>query len=242
MQKEWVCIIPARLASKRFPRKPLALINGIAMLVRVCNHAAKSHHVKRVVVAAYDQEIADFCGTNGIEAILVDPKCKNGSEAVADAARLIDDEWIFEMQGDQPLVTPDVIDSFLQRAMKLISTNANIDVVIPYASATDEQIQALEVLKVVKTASDRLIFQTRQPIRTGYRTLGLYVWKRDALMRFANLPVSDIEQAEDSHPIRLYVNDFYVQGLPIQSDNWVEVDREYQIHEVEQIVKEKGMI
>ena len=88
----------------------------------------------------------------------------------------------------------------------------------------------------------RIVFQTRHPIETGFRTLGLYMWKRDALYSFANTAVSHIEKVEDSHPIRLYVNDVYVQGVHIKDSSWVEVDRPEHITQVEQIMSEKGII
>ena len=140
------------------------------------------------------------------------------------------------------MVTPGIIDSFIERASAEIEKNSAIDAVIPFAPAGEKERKSLDVLKVVVTASNRLLFQTRQPIKTGYRTLGLYLWRRSALLRFAELPVSDIEQEETSHPIRLYVNDFYVQGLLIEGDTWIEVDREDQLREVEKLIGEKEIV
>ena len=100
-------------------------------------------------------------------------------------------------------------------------------------------MQSPDVLKVVVTAKEKLVFQSRHPLETGFRTLGLYLWKRESLLRFADLPVSKIEKIEDSHPIRLYVNDFNVQGLLLDKTDWVEVDREEHIAQVEELLKKK---
>ena len=238
----YTCIIPARYKSSRFEGKPLVSIHGKPMIAWVAAHAQAAERVARAIVATDDDRIEAAATEAGCEVVRTSPECPNGSARVAEVAEGLSEEWVFEMQGDQPLVTPDIIDDFLERAEALVQKNPDIDVVIPYAPATPEHTVSPDVLKVVKTESDRLVFQTRQPIETGWRTLGLYLWKKEALERFAKLPVSDIERAEDSHPIRLYVNDFYVQGLLIDSSNWVEVDRESQIADVETIMQERKLV
>lgn len=240
--EKFVCVIPARYKSSRFEGKPLADIHGKPMILWVAEHAAKADLISRLVVATDDERIHDAVTKAGFEAVYTREDCPNGSERVAEVAEKLDDEWVFEMQGDQPMVTPDVINNFINRAVAEVEKNKDIDVVIPFAPADEANTESPDVLKVVVTASNRLVFQTRQPIQTGYRTLGLYLWKREALLRYAKLPVSGIEKAEDSHPIRLYVNDFYVQGLLIEDTSWVEVDRPHQIEEVEKLMEEKGIV
>lgn len=217
------------------------MIHGKPMVSWVAENASGASTVSRLIIATDDNRIMETVKNLGYEAVDTGD-CPNGSARVAEVAKNINEEWVFEMQGDQPMVTSEIIDDFISRAWEAIEKNPNIDVVIPYAPATKEHTNSLDVLKVVKTDNDRLVFQTRQPIQTGWRTLGLYMWERTALLKFSELPVSDIEKAEDSHPIRLYVNDFYVQGLLIEDTSWVEVDREYQIAEVETLMKEKGLV
>lgn len=237
MNPKFTCVIPARYKSSRFPGKPLTMILDKPMIIWVIEHATQARFVDEVIVATDDDKIEEVATKAGAKVVRTSQDCPNGSARVAEVATKLPDAWVFEMQGDQPLVTPDIIDDFLERAWETVRNNSDIDVVIPYAPTNKEHTNSLDVLKVVKTESDRLIFQTRQPIQTGWRTLGLYLWQKDSLERFASLPVSNIEKGEDSHPIRLYVNDFYVQGLLIDSSNWVEVDREHQIAEVEEIMR-----
>ena len=239
--KKFTCIIPSRYKSTRFEGKSLALIHGKPMVLWVAEHANKASRISESIVATDDDRIIKVVGDAGYEAVETGD-WPNGSARVAEVAKDIDDEWIFEMQGDQPMVTPEVIDDFITRAWEAVEKNPEIDVVIPYAHATEEHTQSQDVLNVVKTESDRLVFQTRHPVCTGWRTLGLYLWKKEALLKFAELPPSNIEHAEDSHPIRLYINDFYVRGLLIEDTSWVEVDREPQIAEVETLMKEKGIV
>lgn len=236
-----VCIIPSRYKSSRFEGKSLFPILGKPMVQWVAEHAKEASLVSRVIVATDDERIKEVVQSAGQEAVMT-PDCPNGSARVAYVSKDINEEWIFEMQGDQPLVTPGIIDNFIKHSLSAIEKNSAIDVVIPYASVGEMETNSPDILKVVKTEKDRLVFQTRLPIHTGWRTLGLYVWKRSALLRFAELPVSRIERAEDSHPIRLYINDFYVHGLPLEGDTWIEVDRESQVSEVERLMREGRIV
>jgi len=242
MNKKYTCIIPSRFESSRFPGKPLAFICGKEMLSWVYEHACRASMVEDVIIAVYDDTLLDFCNEKGYKVYKVDERVRNGSEAVADCARRLDLEYVFEMQGDQPLVTPEIIDDFLIKASAIVGSDPQVDVVHPFTKATKEHIESPDVLKVVKTKNDRLIFQSRHPLMTGYRTLGLYLWKKTSLVSFLDAPVSDIEKAEDSHPIRLYIEDMFVQGVPLESDYWVEVDRPHQIGEVESLMKRGGII
>jgi len=237
--EKFTCIIPARYESVRFRGKPLANISGKSMICHVYDNACKSSFFDDVIVATDDEKIFEHCSDHNINYVCTSKDCPNGSERVAEVAGNIDAEYIFEMQGDQPLVTKEVIDDFIARSIAELKKNPDIDVVIPYAEVTEDQTNSIDVLKVVVDADNRLIFQTRQPIQTGYRTLGLYLWKKEALLKFASLPVSNIEEVESSHPIRLYMNGFFVQGVELEGVDWVEVDREHQVKEVEEILNKK---
>ena len=242
MLKPVTCIIAARYRSSRFEGKPLEMIHGKPMILWVAEHAEKAQTVGDVMVATDDGRIHDVVTQAGYKAMYTSEDCPNGSARVAEAAENVSDEWIFEMQGDQPLVTPEIIDSFVTSSFGLIEKKPEIDVVIPFAETTPTQTVSPDILKAVVTSSNRIVFQTRHPIETGFRTLGLYIWKRAVLYQFANMEVSHLEKIEDSHPIRLYINDVYVQGVHIKDSAWVEVDRPEHIAEVEQIMSEKGMV
>ena len=237
--EKFTCIIPARYKSVRFLGKPLVDISGKSMICRVYDNACESKFFNEVIVATDDEKIFKHCSDHDINYVCTSKDCPNGSERVAEVAAGIDAEYIFEMQGDQPLATKEVINDFITRAIFKLKENSEIDVVIPYAKATKEQENSIDVLKVVVDSNERLLFQTRQPIQTGYRTLGLYLWKKEALLRFAKLPISNIEEVESSHPIRLYMNGFFVQGVELEGVDWVEVDREHQVKEVEKILEKK---
>jgi 3-deoxy-manno-octulosonate cytidylyltransferase (CMP-KDO synthetase) len=230
------CIIPVRFGSSRFPGKPLAEINGKAMLTHVWDNANKAEMLDEVIVAAYDQETEDFCKKEGMRCIRTSPSVKNGGEAVADVAKSIDAPYIFELQGDQPLVGPDVIDNFLKKGREHIIKNPSIDIVQPFAEADEEETNSVDVVKVAISKSHKMLLISREPIKSGYRTLGLYIWRKPTLLDFPKMLVTEYEKAETCHLLRFFLNDLYVQGILLDGKDWVEVDQPEHIKQVEALL------
>ena len=106
-------LIPARLASTRLPRKPLADIGGVPMVVRVARRAALSQ-ARRVVVAADHAEIVSACTAHGVAAVLTRDTHVSGSDRLAEACTLLGldgDSVVVNVQGDEPLIDPALIDA-----------------------------------------------------------------------------------------------------------------------------------
>ncbi|MGZ5277583.1 MAG: cytidylyltransferase domain-containing protein, partial [Caldimonas sp.] len=106
-------LIPARLASTRLPGKPLAEIGGLPMIVRVARRAAQSA-ARSVTVAADHADIVAACTTHGVAALLTGTDHASGSDRLAEAAGLLGfapDEIIVNVQGDEPMIDPDLIDA-----------------------------------------------------------------------------------------------------------------------------------
>lgn len=238
---KYTCIIPARYESSRFPGKPMAKINGKPMIDWVYEHAVTAELTGKVVIATDSEEIFNHCKEKGFE-VAMTGEHRNGSERVAEVAKDLDEEYVFEMQGDQPMLMPEQVDDFLKRAHELVLQNKEIDVVHPFTESTEEQKENPDVVKAFITKSNRILFQSRAAIPTYQRTLGLYLWKNESLQRFWDLEKSPTEIIEDTHPVRLYYNDFFVQGLPFEGKDWIEVDRPNQIEAVEKLMKEKGIV
>ena len=111
--RSFVVLIPARLASTRLPDKPLADLAGLPMVVRVAQRARASQ-AGRVVVAADHPRIVDACVRHGVEALLTRVDHPSGSDRLAEAcARLAlgDDEIVVNVQGDEPLIDPALVDA-----------------------------------------------------------------------------------------------------------------------------------
>lgn len=156
-------LIPARLASARLPNKPLADIGGLPMVVRVARQAAQSA-AQRVVVAADSQEIIRACQTHGVEALLTGAHHASGSDRLAEACDLLalaDDDIVLNVQGDEPLIDP----ALINQVAVLLDRH-------PQASmgTAAHPVQTLadflnpNVVKVVLDAQGQALYFSRAPI------------------------------------------------------------------------------
>lgn len=211
-------LIPARLASTRLPRKPLADIAGLPMVVHVARRAAKSSAL-RVVVAADDDEIVQACQDHGVSAILTRADHATGSDRLAEACTLLglaDVDVVVNVQGDEPLVDASLIDAcagLLARRPECVMSTV--------AHAIDEPAELLNpnVVKVVCDAAGRALYFSRAPIpwwRDGYsagvkalsapaplRHVGLYGYQVGFLKAFPSLAASPLEGIESLEQLRV---------------------------------------
>ena len=216
--------------------KGLALINGKSLISIVYQNAVTASQVSEVIVATDDERIYKHCTSHGMKVVYTSKECPSGSERVAEVASTLTTPYVFELQGDQPLMIQDVIDDFICQCKDDHNKYPTTDVFIAVAECPEKDTLSRDVLKVFMDRNKRLLFQTRQPVKTGYRTLGLYLWKRDSLVDFAKRPVCSVERQEESHPVRLYFEGFHVQGIILPGTDWVEVDRKHDIKRVETIL------
>lgn len=214
----FIVLIPARLASTRLPRKPLADLGGAPMVVRVAERAMRSH-AQRVVVAADDEEIVAACKAHGVEALLTRRDHPTGSDRLAEASRLLklgDEEIVVNVQGDEPLIEPSLIDAcaaLLERQTECVMSTAAHGI-----DDLDELVNP-NVVKVVLDAAGRAMYFSRAPIpwwRDGAQTsgrrlsdpaplrhVGIYAYRAAFLRLFPTLPPSPIEAIESLEQLRV---------------------------------------
>jgi len=212
-------LIPARLASSRLPDKPLADIAGLPMVVRVA-HAARRSGATRVVVAGDHPRIIDACRAHGIEAVLTRADHLSGSDRLAEACEqlgLDGDEVVVNVQGDEPLIAPAMID-----ACAALLRGRPDCVMATVAHAIDEVAEFTNpnVVKVVLDAAGRALYFSRAPIawwRDGFaqgihqlptqppplRHVGLYAYRAGFLRRFPTLAVAPLETLESLEQLRV---------------------------------------
>ncbi|MEO7150494.1 MAG: 3-deoxy-manno-octulosonate cytidylyltransferase [Burkholderiaceae bacterium] len=211
-------LIPARLASTRLPRKPLADIGGLPMIVRVARRAALSG-AQSVVVAADDAEIVTACERHGVRAILTRSDHSSGSDRLAEACErlaLDAEDKVVNVQGDEPLIEPALIDAcadLLDRhADCVMSTAAH-----PIADA--DELRNPNVVKVVLDAQGRALYFSRAPIPwwrdagsagttpisdpPPLRHIGVYAYRAGFLRRYAALAPSPLEGIESLEQLRV---------------------------------------
>lgn len=222
-------IIPARLASTRLPNKPLADLGGKPMVVRVAERAALSG-ASRIVVATDHATIQSVCQQYQIDVRMTRADHPSGTDRIAEVAEMLDlpdDAVVVNVQGDEPLIDPALIDA----CAALITPE------VPMASAAhpiDSMSDVLNpnVVKVVLDASGCALLFSRAPLPwhrdafgsgkplenlhtlpAGYeplRHIGLYAYRRDFLRRYPVLPVSPIENIEALEQLRVLWNGYRI--------------------------------
>lgn len=209
-------LVPARLGSGRLPRKPLADIAGLPMVVRVARQATRSG-AGRVIVAADHPEIIEACRLHDVEAIETRADHATGSDRLAEACTrlgLDGDDLVVNVQGDEPMIEPALIDAcaslLLERADCVMSTAAH-----PIDDPSD--LDNPNVVKVVLDANGRALYFSRAPIpwwRDGraagttdvtqsLRHIGIYGYRAGFLRRFPLLAPGPLETTEALEQLRV---------------------------------------
>jgi 3-deoxy-manno-octulosonate cytidylyltransferase (CMP-KDO synthetase) len=210
-------LIPARLASTRLPDKPLADIGGVPMVVRVAQRAEQSS-AAQVVVAADSERIADACSRHGVRVVLTRADHPSGSDRLAEACEQLGlerDDLVVNVQGDEPLIAPSLIDAVAQllrdRPQASMSTAAH-----PIGSVAE--FTNPNVVKVVLQADGLALYFSRAPIpwwRDGFaqgvnalpepaplRHIGIYGYRAGFLREFPRLPPAPVESCEALEQLR----------------------------------------
>jgi 3-deoxy-manno-octulosonate cytidylyltransferase (CMP-KDO synthetase) len=227
----FVVIVPARLASTRLPRKPLADLGGLPMVVRVARRAADSG-AQRVVVATDSEEVLAACQRFDVAAILTRADHCTGTDRLAEATealQLSDDTIVANVQGDEPLLPPEVVARvaalLAQRPECAMATAAH-----PLADAAE--FFNPNVVKVVTDANDRALLFSRAPIPwardafalsrqrlpaglPAWRHVGLYAYRAGFLRRFPRLGRAPIETHENLEQLRALWHGHAIVVLPL---------------------------
>jgi 3-deoxy-manno-octulosonate cytidylyltransferase (CMP-KDO synthetase) len=238
-------IIPARYASTRFPGKPLALIAGKPLIQRVVEQCQKAKSLSEVIVATDDERIYNaakkFCRVE-----MTSANHPSGSDRIAEAARKIACDAVVNIQGDEPMIEPAVIDSVagaLENG-KMSTAAARIK------DAAD--LLNPNVVKIVVNAAGRAIYFSRRTIpylREGsngsageqlvafpfLKHLGIYGYRRGTLLDLVKFPVSPLEHAEKLEQLRALENGIEIAVVQVDYDS-VGVDTPEDVGKVEKLL------
>ncbi|MEA3371668.1 MAG: 3-deoxy-manno-octulosonate cytidylyltransferase [Campylobacterota bacterium] len=204
-------IIPARLASTRFPQKVIADIGGLPMVVRT---AKAVEHLDRVVVAADDEKIIAICKEYGVEAMLTSTTHKSGTDRIHECATILnldDDEIIINVQADEPFIEPEVVESLIKKLKESQGKNEPFIMGSCYNAINAESAEDPNLVKVVLDSDNNAIYFSRSLIpynRSGranyFGHIGIYGFSKKSLKEFCNLddaPIEDIEGLEQLRAI-----------------------------------------
>jgi 3-deoxy-manno-octulosonate cytidylyltransferase (CMP-KDO synthetase) len=210
-----VGVIPARYASQRLRAKPLVDLLGKPMIQRVYEQAKKAGMLDRVVVATDDVRIEKAVELFGGKVILTSPDIKSGSDRVAIIASQTDGDIFVNIQGDEPLIAPEMIDQAVN--VLINDPSASVGTLVKVINSKEDLLNP-NVVKVVLSSELYGLYFSRAAIPfirdekdTGlwiehhafYKHIGLYVFRRDFLMQYSQLPASKLEKAEKLEQLRI---------------------------------------
>lgn len=228
-------VIPARFESVRFPGKPLAKIAGKPMIEWVVNSALSSKLANKTIVATEDQRIYDFVkelaskGLN-VDALITSKDHKCGTDRICEVVKKHPDiKYVVNFQGDEPLMPGSYIDKVIEALKEAESKSPGLamsSLITPISNLED--LKNPNIVKVVMDKNGFALYFSRSCIpynRTSpdslnnpgnknsiyYRHLGIYGYSREAILRFASLPQSELEIAEQLEQLRMLQNDVKIK-------------------------------
>jgi 3-deoxy-manno-octulosonate cytidylyltransferase (CMP-KDO synthetase) len=237
-----VAIIPARYGSTRLPGKPLADIGGKPMIQHVYESTSRAPGLERVLVATDDRRIEQAVKSFGGEVIMTSRRHRSGTDRLAEAARKIRADWLVNVQGDLPFIQAETI------ARAVVPMRRNPAVPMGTVCTPIYDVKEWSNPNIVKVLTDHAgfaLYFSRAPIPYvrqdavdpsgrkntararrrlwGYRHLGLYVYKRDFLFKFARMRRTALEQIESLEQLRALENGYRIYVAQVDEQS-VEVD------------------
>lgn len=222
-------IIPARWGSTRFPGKPLHPIAGKALLRHVWERARQARELATVIIATDDMRIAEAAFDWGAEVALTSQKMRSGTDRVAAViAHAPEITHVINIQGDEPLVEPKLIDR-LAREMKGDQTVEMVTAAHPFKSAAE--VESPHQVKVVCDRAGDALYFSRAPIphmsrrshKSHLRHQGIYGYTRELLARFVSWKPSPLERAESLEQLRALENGVRIRVI-VTGGGWPGVD------------------
>ena len=213
-----VVVIPARWGSSRFPGKVLAVLGSRPLLLHVCELARRATSVREIVVATDDDRVAEVATGAGYRAEMTRADHASGTDRVAEVASRLDAEVVIGLQADEPFLAPADVDA-LAGALAGPDGPALATLAVPLTDPSE--FANPNVVKVVTTPGGRALYFSRSPIPyprpargalpfppagpapgVTWRHVGVYGWRREALLRFASMGPSALERTEGLEQLR----------------------------------------
>lgn len=236
-------IIPVRYNSSRLPGKPLADILGKPMILWVYERARQAEMLEEVFVATDDVRIKKVVEKEGGRVIMTSPSCRSGTDRIAEVAKTLEYDIFVNIQGDEPLISPDVINlvvkPFFKEANILVTTAATL-------IRKKSEIKDANVVKLVMDKFNFGLYFSRAPIpfvRDGkkssmkpeyYKHLGIYAYRREFLLRFNLMPSCNLEKIEQLEQLRI-INYGYKIKVVISNYDSISVDTPKDLERVRKI-------
>lgn len=230
MHRKILGVIPARYASSRFPGKALVPIGSKSMLQHVYERVALARHVTSVIIATDDQRIYEEAQRFGAAVRMTRTDHLSGTDRVAEVASADSADLIVNVQGDEPLIDPAAIDSAV---LPLLEEPAIPMGTLKKRIENPGEIKDPNVVKVVTDRFENAIYFSRATIpyqrdqgrdskegpTVHYKHIGLYVYRRNFLLRYPGLPVGPLEKAERLEQLRALENGYKIRVVETEYES-----------------------
>jgi 3-deoxy-manno-octulosonate cytidylyltransferase (CMP-KDO synthetase) len=251
-----IAVIPARLESTRLPNKLLLDLGGKPLVLRTLEQAQKAQNVSRALVATDSVEILKIVEASGNEAVLTSPNHQSGSDRIAEvAANLPENSIIVNVQGDEPLISPAAIEKAVEALLH--DETAEMATTCELIHAADDVLSA-DVVKVVSDENGFALYFSRSPIpflrdeAKKYGSLenalrrephllahfrkhtGLYVYRREYLLKFTKLEQTPLEKLEMLEQLRALENGARIKVVEV-AESSIGVDTRADYERVQRI-------
>lgn len=223
-------VIPARMGSSRYPGKPLAEVLGRPMIEHVFRRSAMSEILDEVVIATCDQEIYTATESFGARAVMTSSEHQRASDRVAEVAENIEADIYVMVQGDEPMVTPGMVDAAL--APMLGSDDVSC-VNLVKRIESEKEFRSRDTIKVVRDEQARALYFSREPIPTtgvmdwssikAFKQVCIIPFRRRSLLAYGRLEPTPLERSESVDMLR-----FLEHGIPVHT-----VETEVETHAVD---------
>lgn len=222
MQAKIVVIIPARMASSRFPGKPVAKILGLEMIEHTRRRVALCRVLSEVIIATCDKEIKETVEGYGGKVIMTAHTHERCTDRVAEAAQKVDADIIVNVQADEPMVTPEMITSLVEPLL-LDEGWVVSNLISPIER--EEDFFNPNVVKVVCDAKKNILYFSREPIPSvkktkeqfmALRQLGIIGFTKDFLLHFCLLPQMPLEKKESIDMLRALEHGYKIKAVLVK--------------------------
>lgn len=238
------CIIPSRYASTRLPGKPLKMIVGKTLIRRVYEQTSKAKSIDDVIVATDSKLIEKEVKGFGGKVVITSKKHNTGTDRIAEVAKNTDYDIIVNVQGDEPLIEPELIDNLVRE----ISTNDDLDMVTAAAPLRESEYEDLSCVKVVRNIYGEALYFSRSLIPyprhefsvPPLKHIGIYAYRKEFLLKYANMKQTSLEKTESLEQLRLLENGYKIGVVTVKSYG-IGVDTQEDLEKVIEYIKRREL-
>ena len=237
--------IPARIASSRLPGKMLKILGGKPVIQHVIERVLQIRNCSQIYVVTDSTEIVSLANSLGVRGLMTSPDCHSGTERIVSVLHKISGDWIFNVQGDEPFIDPQWVESLIEKAS---TTKAEMLTGV-YRLNQMEDVLNPNIVKAVLDNQGHAIYFSRSPIpfvrgvdaehwineSTFWGHLGIYGYRRDLLERYSQLSQTYLEKAESLEQLRFLANGFQIATLEA-SGRSVAIDTQEDLKKAEAII------